>query len=116
MTADITLGELLDLAIGHLNAALTGWDQEPGNPAPVARQLHRVVNVMTRYMDDLTPWDEAEALGRTDLTSWQHAAVDITAALHTAADSLDYGITSRGDDGLPGATHRRAALLTQPAR
>ena len=103
MTAAITLGELLDLAIGHLNAALTGWDQEPGNPAPVARQLHRVVSVMTRYMDDLTPWDEAEALGRTDLTSWQRAAVDITAALHTAADSLDYGVTGRGDDGLPGA-------------
>jgi hypothetical protein len=95
-----TLGELLYLGTRHLQAADDGWEAQAADRAAAARQLHRLVVVMTRYVDDVTPCDEIEALSRGDLTWWQRAAVDVAAALRMAGVTLA-GVT--GESGLPTA-------------
>lgn len=116
--AAATFGDLLEVATSHLEAAVIYGDQGTSSPHAAAQQLHRLISVMTRYMGDITPWDEAEALGRTDLTSWQHAAVDITEALHLAGDALQ-GITNlHGQDGesvAPPADHLADAITAMLA-
>ena len=61
MTA-VTFGDLLFTGVGHLAAAAGRWDQEAGDPLAAGRQLYRVVDVMTRYVDGVAPWDYAGAL------------------------------------------------------
>lgn len=97
-----TLGELLYLGTRYLQAAAAGWDEQAAAaPDAGARQLHRLVVVMTRYVDDVAPCDEVEALSRADLTLWQRAAVDVAAALRMAGVTLA-GVT--GEGGLPDVT------------
>ena len=54
----------------------------------VVPSLHRLVAVMSLYLEDLAPCDEIEAAGRTDLHVWERAVVDAGAALRIAADCL----------------------------
>lgn len=79
-------GDFLAAASEHLEAAVIVADGQVTQLPEVARELHRLVVVMSHYLDDLTPHDEAEASGRNDLRPWECMAVDTDAALHAAAD------------------------------
>ena len=97
MMAAVTFGDLLFTGVGHLETASGRWDQEAGDPLAAGRQLYRVVDVMTRYVDGVAPWDYAGALGRADLVLWQRAGTHIAQSLHRAAQAL-----GRGLEGLEG--------------
>jgi hypothetical protein len=97
----VTFGDLLYVAAGHLAAAVTSWDQQARDPQAAAWQLRRATEVLTRYADGMTPWEQAETLDRTDLVWWQRAGTEIARSLHLAAGALDQGIKELG--GPPGA-------------
>jgi hypothetical protein len=86
MTA-VTFGELARQVEERLSAALAC---QPGlaDPVAVARELHRAVGRMTRYLDDRAPGYAIENLSTVDMPPWQRAAVDARTALRWAASSL----------------------------
>ncbi len=92
MMAAVTFGDLLFTGVGHLETAAGRWDQEAGDPLAAGRQLYRVVDVMTRYVDGAAPWDHAGALGRADLVLWQRAGTYIAHSLHRSAQALGRGL------------------------
>ena len=60
------LGDFLAAASEHMEAAVVVGDGQLTRLPDVVRDLHRLVAVMSHYLDDLAPCDEVEAvkLGR----------------------------------------------------
>ena len=85
---DAVFGDFLAAARNHLEAAVAVRGDEVTWPSAIARELSRLVAVMSRYCDDLAPCDEVEAAGRDDLHPWERAAIDAGAALRIAAGCL----------------------------
>lgn len=81
-------GDFLAAAAEHLEAAVVVSDGQVTQLPEIVRELHHLVAVMSHCLDDLTPYDEIEVSGRTDLHAWERVIIDADAALHTAADHL----------------------------
>ena len=82
------LGDFLAAADEHLEAAVVVGDGQVTELPEVTRELHRLVVVMSHYLDDLTPYDAADAAVRQKLSAWTRVTIDADAALHAAADHL----------------------------
>jgi hypothetical protein len=85
------LGDFLAAADEHIGAAVLAADAPVTGFAPAARDLYRLVVVLSRYCGDLAPCDEVEASGRSDLHAWERAVIDASAALGIAGDCLRRG-------------------------
>ena len=81
-------GDFLAAAREHLEATVAVRENEVTWPSAIAQELSRLVAVMSRYCDDLAPYDQVEASGRDDLHPWERAAIDAGAALRIAAGCL----------------------------
>ena len=81
-------GDFLAAAREHLEATVAVRKNEVTWPSAIAQELSRLVAVMSRYCDDLAPYDQVEASGRDDLHPWEHAAIDAGAALRIVAGCL----------------------------
>jgi hypothetical protein len=81
-------GDFLGAGRQHLEAAVAGRDRQDACLPAVAPPLHRLVTIMSVYLEDLAPCDDIEAAGRTDLHVWERAVIDTGAALRIAADCL----------------------------
>ena len=81
-------GDFLGAGRQHLEAAVAGRDRQDACLPAVVPSLHRLVTIMSLYLEDLAPCDDVEAAGRTDLHVWERAVIDTGAALRIAADCL----------------------------
>ena len=81
-------GDFLAAARAHLEATVAVRENEDTWPPAIAQELSRLVAVMTRYCDDLAPYDQLEASSRDDLHPWERAAIDAGAALRIVAGCL----------------------------
>jgi hypothetical protein len=81
-------GDFLGAGRKHLEAAVVGRDRQDSCLPAVVPSLHRLVTIMSLYLEDLAPCDDIEAAGRTDLDVWERAVIDTGAALRIAADCL----------------------------
>jgi hypothetical protein len=90
-----TFGEFLGAASDHLEAAIDTDDHQVADLPAVVPPLHRLVTILSRYIEDLAPCDEIEASDQTDLQVWERAIIDTGTALRIAADCLR---RSRGED------------------
>ena len=81
-------GDFLGAGRKHLEAAVVGRDRQDSCLPAVVPSLHRLVTIMSAYLEDLAPCDDVEAAGRTDLHVWERAVIDTGAALRIAADCL----------------------------
>ena len=87
MTSTV-FGDFLGAGREHLEAAVAGRDRQDTCLPAVVPSLHRLVTIMSLYLEDLAPCDDIEAAGRTDLDVWERAVIDTGAALRIAADCL----------------------------
>ncbi|HEV2370621.1 MAG TPA: hypothetical protein VGS19_00510, partial [Streptosporangiaceae bacterium] len=88
--------------------------------APAEHELRRLTLTLSRYLRDVAPYDEAEAITSRTLPSWVPAAVDAREALHLAADSLDTGpgppfSGAASEPADPLASHLAAAAISLSA-
>ena len=81
-------GDFLAAAREHLEATVAARENEVTWPSAIAQELSRLVTVMSRYCDDLAPYNQVEASGRDDLHPWERAAIDAGAALRIVAGCL----------------------------
>ena len=81
-------GDFLGAGRKHLEAAVAGRDRQDACLPAVVPSLHRLVTIMSVYLEDLAPCDDIEAAGRTDLHVWERVVIDTGAALRIAADCL----------------------------
>jgi len=81
-------GDFLGAGRQHLEAAVASRDRQDACLPAVVPSLHRLVTIMSAYLEDLAPCDDVEAAGRTDLHVWERAVIDTGAALRIAADCL----------------------------
>jgi hypothetical protein len=81
-------GDFLGAGRKHLEAAVAEEDGQVAFLPAVVPPLHRLVTIMSLYVEDLAPCDQIEAAGRTDLHVWERAVIDTGAALRIAADCL----------------------------
>ena len=81
-------GDFLGAGRQRLEAAVSARERQTACLPAVVPSLHRLVAVMSLYLEDLAPCDEIEAGGRTDLHVWERVVVDAGAALRIAADCL----------------------------
>jgi len=112
------LGDFLAAASEHLEAAVVVGDGQVTELPAVARDLHRLVAVMSHCLEDLTPCDAVEASFRDDLHAWERAVIDAGAALHTAAACLRRSADEPGDQAVAAVSWRArhlAAAATQLA-
>src|SRR6266702_1967530 len=88
MTA--TFGDMAGRAGHHLDAAITGPATVLSGEAAIAagHELHRLALTLSRYLRDVAPYDEVEAVTSQDLPGWVPAAVGAREALQLAAASL----------------------------
>lgn len=110
------LGDFLAAASEHLEAAVVVGDGHVDQLPEVARELHRLVVVMSRCLDDLTPYNQLEASGRNDLRAWERVVIDTGTALHAAADHLRRSTDQASEHASPAASWRArhlAAAATQ---
>lgn len=107
-------GDFLVAANDHLEAAVAADDDQVTWP-PVARDLSRLVAVMSRYCDDLAPCDEVEASGRNDLHPWERAAIEVGTALRTAASCLRRCADQAAGDQVDTVVAQRARHLAAAA-
>ena len=91
------LGDFLAAANEHMEAAVVVGDGQLSQLPAVTRGLHRLVAVMSHYLDDLAPYDAIEASGLANLPAWERAVIDAGAALHAAADCLRHSAETPGD-------------------
>lgn len=110
------LGDFLAAASEHLEAAVVVGDGQVTDLPGITRELHRLVVVMSHYIDDLTPYDATDAAVRKNLSAWKRVTIDADAALLTAADYLGRSVGEIG--GQPDTTtswraHQLAAAATQ---
>jgi hypothetical protein len=114
----VTFGDLLFAGVGHLEAAAGRWEREAADGQAAARQLRRVVGVVTRYADGVAPWNAAGTLGRADLAWWQRAGSDMARALRQASAALARASGAGEDAGelTPGLPLAAAAMALLAAR
>jgi len=86
--AAAVFGDFLRAGRLYLEAAVEPGDSEVACLPDAVPPLHRLVTVLSLYLEDLARYGEIEAAGRTDM---QRAVVDAGAALRTAAGCLDRG-------------------------
>ena len=86
-------GDFLGAGRQHLEAAVASRDRQDACLPAVVPSLHRLVTIMSAYLEDLAPCDDVEAAGRTDLHVWERAVIDTGAALRIAADCLHRSAT-----------------------
>ena len=83
--AAAVFGDFLRAGRLHLEAAVEPGDSRVACLPDVVPPLHRLVTMLSLYLEDLAWYGELGAAGRTDM---QRAVVDAGAALRTAADCL----------------------------
>jgi hypothetical protein len=66
-------GDFLGAGRKHLEAVVAGQDRQDACLPAVVPPLHRLVTIMSLYLEDLAPCDDIEAAGRTDLHVWERA-------------------------------------------
>ena len=118
--SSVTLGDLLDRARGHLDAAigLAGTPQRSESVIAATRLTGDLVLGLSRYLDDTVPYSVDEAITRNDLERVARAAVDLREAMKMAAESLRGGdrehdvLASEPRDPLVADIAAAAALLT----
>ena len=81
-------GDFLGAGRKHLDAAVAAGEGQVVSLPAVVPPLHRLVTIMSLYLEDLALCDDIEAAGRTDLHVWERAVIDTGAALRIAADCL----------------------------
>ena len=85
----LTLGDLLDSATAHLEAAESAGDGiVPDGGANGTWQLNRLVTAMTRYLDGTTVHGELEAATGPAASSWEREAAGLLNALRLADDRI----------------------------
>ena len=104
------LGDFLAAAHEHMEAAVVVGDGQLAQLPAVTRNLHRLIAVMSHYLDDLTPYDAVEASGQANLHAWERAVVDACAALHAAADCLRHSADRPGEQADATASWRGSHL------
>ena len=109
------LGDFLTAASEHLEAAVVVGDGQLTELPAVARGLHRLVAVMSHYMDDLAPCDEVEASTWSSLHAWERAVIDAGEALRTAAGCLHRSAPEPGDQASSTASWRARHLAAAAA-
>ena len=108
-------GDFLAAAREHLEATVAARENEVTWPSAIAQELSRLVAVMSRYCDDLAPYDQVEASGRDDLHPWERAAIDAGAALRIVAGCLRRAAVERVGDLVSGTAPHRARHLEAAA-
>ena len=111
MTA--TFGDMAAAADQHLDAAITIGAITISEPEALAVEanLRRLTLTLARYMRDIAPHDEVEAVLSPDLPAWTRSAVDVREALDQATAVLradSSGFTEVEPDS-PMIAHLRAA-------
>ena len=84
----LTLGDLLDSATAHLEAAESAGDGIVSDGANGTLQLNRLVTAMTRYLDGTTVHGELEAATGPAASSWEREAAGLLNALRLADDRI----------------------------
>ena len=110
------LGDFLAAADEHIGTAALAVTVPVTGFAPAAKDLYRLVVILSRYCADLAPCDEVEASGRSDLHAWERAIIDAGAALDIAVDCLRRGVeeAAREQPGpAPGPSRHLAAAATE---
>jgi len=98
----VTFGEFARQVDQRL-AAACACDAGQADPVAVARELHRVIGRLARYLDDRAPGYAIERLSTADMPPWQRAVVDARTALRWAASCLRESIgTAGGPEPGPG--------------
>ena len=117
MTA--TFGDLAAAADQHLDAAIMTGAIAVSEPEAQAAEadLRRLTFTLSRYMRDLAPHDQVEAIISPDLPAWTRSAVDAREALDQAtlvlrADSPDF---TDAEPCTPMSAHLRAAGIALAA-
>ena len=108
-------GDFLAAAREHLEATVAVRENEVTGPSAIAQELSRLVSVMSRYCDDLAPYDQVEASGRDDLHPWERAAIDAGAALRIVAGCLRRAAAGPAGDLVSGTAPHRARHLEAAA-
>jgi hypothetical protein len=85
-----TFGDLARLTSHHLDEAVTipAMTITAGTAATAAHELHRLVNVLSRYLKRAAPYDEVEATTDPDLPGWRRAIGPARQALELASGGL----------------------------
>lgn len=108
-------GDFLAAAREHLEATVAARENEVTWPSAIAQELSHLVAVMSRYCDDLAPYDQVEASGRDDLHPWERAAIDAGAALRIVAGCLHRAAVEPAGDLVSGTASHRARHLEAAA-
>jgi hypothetical protein len=109
------LGDFLAAANEHVEAAVVVGDGQLAHLPEVVRELHRLVAVMSHYLDDLAPCDEVEASNWAGLHAWERAVIDAGVAMRTAAVCLGRGAAESGDQATLSASWRARHLAAAAA-
>ena len=109
------LGDFLAAASEHMEAAVVVGDGQLTQLPDVVRDLHRLVAVMSHYLDDLAPCDEVEASNWADLHAWERAVIDAAIAMRAATACLRQGAAESGDRAGPAASWRARHLAAAAA-
>jgi len=109
------LGDFLAAASEHLEAAVVVGDGQLTELPDVVRGLHRLVAVMSHYLDDLAPCDGVEASTWSDLHAWERVVIDAGEALRAAADCLRRAAAGPGDQASATASWRARHLAAAAA-
>jgi hypothetical protein len=99
MAAMPTFGDFADQASGHLDTALafTDGDLSGGSVTATVREVGRVTHALSRYLDDIAPYGEIEAITSQLLSRRMRSIVDARQALRLAAQQLGSGRADAGD-------------------
>jgi hypothetical protein len=109
------LGDFLAAANEHMEVAVVVGDGQLTQLPEVVRDLHRLVAVMSHYLDDLAPCDEVEASNWAGLHAWEHAVIDAHAAMRVAAACLRRSAEESGDHANSTASWRARHLAAAAA-
>jgi hypothetical protein len=56
----------------------------------VAREVRRLIAVISRYLDDSVLYDEVEAISGAPRSAWERRAIDLRETLRLAVGCLDH--------------------------
>jgi hypothetical protein len=109
------LGDFLAAASEHMEAAVVVADGQLTQLPEVVRDLHRLVAVMSHYLDDLAPCDEVEASNWADLHAWERAVIDADVAMRAAAACLRRSAAESSDQASSTTSWRARHLAAAAA-
>ena len=109
------LGDFLAAASEHMEAAVVVADGQLTQLPEVVRDLHRLVAVMSHYLDDLAPCDEVEASNWADLHAWERAVIDADVAMRAAAACLRQSAAESSDQASSTTSWRARHLAAAAA-